>query len=126
VVSKGLVLVVDDDPGFLGAITSLLRAHDYEVESFESAEEFSKTFKSPDALCLILDISLGETSGIDLHRHLATSRVLIPVILITGNGMAQKAALDSGCVACLLKPFTGASLMDIIEGLRSRRAPMST
>ena len=118
--NSDLVLVVDDDPGFLVGIERLLRAHGLEVEVFESAEAFQNRVNSHDALCLVLDINLGKASGIELRLSLSSSGLSLPVIFITGNDndAVRTVALEAGCVAYLPKPFTGAALMDAIEKAR--------
>jgi FixJ family two-component response regulator len=69
------------------------------------------------ALCLVLDINLSDGSGIELRHQLAESGVDVPVIYITGNDSdaTRMAAVASGCLAYLTKPFTAQSLIESIE-----------
>jgi FixJ family two-component response regulator len=112
-----VVFVVDDDPGMLKGLERLLKTHGFDVELFESAEEFNKRANFCNAICLVLDINLNGKSGIELKRQLAASGVSLPVIFITASDsdVTRKAALDVGCVAYLTKPFSAKSLMDAIE-----------
>ena len=55
---RNLVLVVDDDPGVLGAIKRLLRQRDYEPILFSSAQAFKSHTDFENAACVILDINL--------------------------------------------------------------------
>jgi FixJ family two-component response regulator len=75
------------------------------------------------AACVILDINLPDGSGIDLRQDLKAASVSVPVIFITGNAIlkAREAAVASGCVAFLTKPFSSRELieplkMDILRG----------
>lgn len=70
-----------------------------------------------EASCLVLDINLNGTCGIELKRRLTRSEVSLPVIFITGadNEAARKAALEEGCVAYLAKPFSSDVLIEVIE-----------
>jgi len=111
------ILVVDDDPGILKAVQRLLRQHNYEPILFSSAEAFKNHTDFESAVCVILDINLNDGSGIELRYGLKAAGSSVPVIYITGNDnpAVRKAALDSGCIAFLTKPF---SVQELIEPLK--------
>jgi FixJ family two-component response regulator len=111
------VVVVDDDPSMLAAIERLLRAHGFEVQVHESAAAFRASGKLTNAVCLVLDINLGDESGLELRRRLQRSGISLPVIFITASDRdeTRKAALDAGCLAYLRKPFSGQSLVDAVR-----------
>jgi FixJ family two-component response regulator len=113
---RNLVLVVDDDLGTLKGVQRLLRQHAYEPILFSSAEAFKNHTDFDRAVCLILDINLEDGSGIELRYRLKADGVSVPVIYMTGNEdpAVRKAALDSGCIAFLTKPF---SVQELIEPL---------
>jgi FixJ family two-component response regulator len=117
---NNVVLVVDDDRGFLKSVERVLRAHGFQVEAFDSAEAFQNHNDSRDALCVVLDVHLGDASGIELGRHLARAGIWVPVIYITGNDsdVVRKAAFETGCLAYLRKPFPTSSLIAAIEKAR--------
>jgi FixJ family two-component response regulator len=114
--NRNPVLVVDDDPGMLKAVQRLLRQHAYEAILFSSAEAFKKHADIEKAACVILDINLNDGSGIELRYHLKAEGHSVPVIYITGseNAAVREAALASGCIAFLTKPF---STQELIEPL---------
>jgi FixJ family two-component response regulator len=114
---QNLVLVVDDDPGMLKGIQRLLRQHAYEPILFSSAEAFKHHTNFENVACVILDINLNDGSGIELRHGLNAADVSVPVIYITGNDTpaVREAALDSGCIAFLTKPF---SVLQLIEPLK--------
>ena len=118
---KRIVLVVDDDPGMLAAIKRLLRAHAYDSILFASAQAFRSHSGIEQAACVILDIELPDGSGIELRLDLKVAGVYVPVIYITGNlnPAVREAAVASGCVAFLTKPF---SALELIEPLRKLAA----
>ena len=119
------ILVVDDDPGILKAVQRLLRQHDYEAILFSSAEAFKNHTDFESAVCVILDINLNDGSGIELRYGLKAAGNSVPVIYITGNDnpAVRKAALDSGCIAFLTKPFSAQELMEPLK--RAGRHPNS-
>jgi FixJ family two-component response regulator len=114
---RNLVLVVDDDLGMLRAIKRLLRQHDYEPILFSSAQAFKSHTDFEKAACVILDINLNDGSGIELRQGLKAAGVSVPVIYITGNASpaVRDAALRSGCVAFLTKPFSSQELIEPLK-----------
>lgn len=111
------VFVVDDDLGMLRGIKRLLREFGFDAVLFDSAEAFQSQANLDDAFCVVLDVNLQNSSGIDLRKRLTTRGISLPVIFITGNDSdaTRTAALDSGCSAYLTKPFPAQSLIDPIE-----------
>ena len=110
---RNLVLVVDDDPGMLKAVQRLLRQHAYEPIVFSSAQAFKRHADFDKAAAVILDINLPDGSGIELRQGLKAAGIAVPVIFITGNEnpAVRKAAVESGCVAFLTKPFSAQELI---------------
>jgi FixJ family two-component response regulator len=115
--TRNVVFVVDDDPGTLRGVYRLLREYGYESVLFPSAEAFQKHQDFEEAFCIILDINLHHESGIELRRKLKAAGISVPVIYVTGNDNAvtRTAALESGCIAYLTKPFSAKSLIEPIE-----------
>ncbi|HEY2529738.1 MAG TPA: response regulator [Xanthobacteraceae bacterium] len=112
-----IVLVLDDDPGMLKGLERLLKARGYKVQLFNSVNDFRSRADPHHAGCLVLDVNLNGTSGIDLRRQLTSSSISLPVIFITGNDsdIIRNAALEVGCVAYLTKPFSAKSLIEAVE-----------
>ena len=111
--------IVDDDVGFLKGIERLLAAHGLEVRTFSSAEEFQAEADPDDAACLILDIHLGEVSGIQLMQEILQSGAKPPVVLITANDSerTRREAWAAGCSAFLQKPVSAKVLMDAVRSV---------
>lgn len=111
------VLVVDDDPGTLKGVKRLLREHGYESVLFSSAESFEHHDDFEHALCIVLDINLHHESGIEVRHRLKAAGILLPVIYITANDnhAVRTAAMESGCIAYLIKPFPAKSLIEPIQ-----------
>ena len=119
-----LVFVVDDDPGMLRGVRRLLREHGYDSVVFPSADAFQKHDDFEQAICVILDIHLRDDSGIEVRHRLKAAGISLPVIYMTGkdNDATRMAAMASGCVAYLTKPFTAQSLIEPIERAFAGRA----
>jgi FixJ family two-component response regulator len=114
---RKVVFVVDDDPGTLKGVKRLLRAHGYDSVLFPSAEAFQNHDDLEQAFCVILDVDLNDESGIELRHRLKAAGISVPVIYITAsdNPATRMAAIKSGCIAYLTKPFSARSLIEPIE-----------
>ena len=112
-----VVFVVDDDPSTLKGVKRLLREHGFDCVLFQSAEALRKCENFDQAFCIVLDINLNDESGIELRHKLIAAGVSLPVVYITANDnhATRMAAIESGCIAYLTKPFAAKSLMEPIE-----------
>ena len=114
---RKLVFVVDDDPGMLRGVKRLLREHGYESIAFPSADAFQRHGDFEQAVCVVLDVDLNDESGIEVRHRLKAAGISLPVIFMTGkdNPATRMAAIESGCLAYLTKPFAAKSLIEPIE-----------
>jgi FixJ family two-component response regulator len=112
-----LISVVDDDDSVRESLRCLIRSYGFAVEVFASAEEFLKSDHLCKTRCLILDVRMTGTNGLELQRRLAASHREIPVIFITAHGgeTARSQALKDGAVDYLLKPFREEALLHAIH-----------
>jgi FixJ family two-component response regulator len=103
----------------LRSVARLLRQFGYASLLFPSAEAFANHRDFGNVACIVLDIDLGDGSGIDLKHRLNAANISVPVIYMTGNDTpaVRMAALESGCVAYLTKPFSAKSLMEPLESI---------
>jgi two-component system KDP operon response regulator KdpE len=105
-VSGGLVLVVDDEPQILRALTTNLRGAGYDVVTAATGEDAlaQAATRSPDAV--ILDLVLPDLSGVEVCRQLrAWSEVPVIVLSAVGEEGAKVSALDAGADDYVTKPF---------------------
>jgi FixJ family two-component response regulator len=108
--------IVEDDPEIRDALECTLSCRGFQTELYESAEEFINAAKTSRAACLLVDIQLGDISGVELARQLSATNCSFPVIFMTGSddAMLYKQAIDVGCVALLHKPFPADQLIESI------------
>ena len=84
--SSGIVFVVDDDPSVRKASARLFRTADFQVETFESAQEFLE-YPRPDLpSCLVLDVRMPGLSGVELQEQLMAHDADLPIVFMTGHG----------------------------------------
>jgi FixJ family two-component response regulator len=87
-----VVYVVDDDDAVRDSLKALIEAHGIAVEDYASTAEFLGAPRPRREGCLLLDLHLPGTSGLDFlaaHRDLPQQ---LPVIMFTGRGDAQSRA----------------------------------
>ena len=114
---RELVSVVDDDESVRESLPDFLRSFGYNVEPFASAEEFLASDSLERTGCLVLDVAMPGMSGPELQLEMARRRIAIPIVFITAHSAPRVASqvLSRGAVACLLKPFTDAAILDAVN-----------
>jgi FixJ family two-component response regulator len=115
--SRWSIVLVDDDDSLRRALARTMRLAGYEVLAFRSADEFTASGVSCGQVCLVLDINLPGTSGIELRRAMAAKGWSPPTIFITAlDRHDTEAGLETlAPVAVLYKPFRNDELMSAIE-----------
>jgi FixJ family two-component response regulator len=116
------VAIVDDDDSIRQALGNLLRAADFDVLAFASAEDFLASLDHQPIGCVIADINLPGLSGVALLETLAASYRAIPGVLITARDDAATLSLISraGHVPHLRKPFSDDELFAAIQQVLPR------
>jgi FixJ family two-component response regulator len=117
-----VIHVVDDDPSFLAAVSSLLRASGFVVETFHSATEFLSRLAADTHGCVIADLS--DVDGLELQEALVKAGNAIPVIFLTGTGDIPSAvrAMRRGAEDFLCKPAPETELLDAVKRALARDA----
>jgi len=112
----GIVHIVDDDTFVRESLGNLLRSLNYQVALYRSAAEFLDNRSSEAPACLVLDIRLPGTSGLELQDYLARGDIKLPVILMTGFAdipMSVK-GMKAGAIDFLTKPIRDQDLIDAV------------
>jgi FixJ family two-component response regulator len=112
-VSRALVVVVDDDLSVRESLPELLRQCGFATAAFASADDFLGSNVLDLTSCLVLDVVMPGLSGIELARELARQGRAIPIVFISGDGDESDRArmLREGAVEFLFKPFSEAELL---------------
>lgn len=112
-----LVAVVEDDLSMRHAIERLLRVSGMACIGYESAESFLAGQREASPDLAVIDVNLDGADGLQLQARLRAEAPQLPVIVITGrhSEAVQGAALAQGCVAYMVKPFSGTELIDVIR-----------
>ncbi len=116
VVSPAIALL-DDDPAILRSMGRLLRSEGFEVLPFSSPSLFLSQVASLEPMCVVVDLSMPELSGLDVQRVLAERGVICPIVFVTGRGDIRTSvqAMRDGAVDFLTKPFDAEELLRALE-----------
>ncbi|HWB04075.1 MAG TPA: response regulator [Verrucomicrobiales bacterium] len=116
--NPGIVYLLDDEPGMLRAVGRLLRSEGFNVEAFSSVKSFLDACRPAEICCLVLDVSMPELDGMELHRRLTRAGILIPIVFLTGFGNIPMSvrAIKEGAVDFLTKPVND---MDLLLAVRT-------
>ncbi len=111
------VYVVDDDPDIRDSLSWLMGTVGLAVKTFGSADEFLRGFTSKGPGCLVVDIRMPGTSGLDLFEALVGRGEMIPVLFITAHADVPMAirAMKSGAADFIEKPFHRQTLLDKVQ-----------
>jgi len=111
-----VIAVVDDDPGILESIGSLLNSAGYEVRLFSTATALLESGGLADIDLLISDVAMPLMDGFDLARAVQAARPALPVIFVTGRpDLLRRSRLDRlGQYRVFKKPFHGQELLTAI------------
>ena len=123
------VFIIDDDASVRESIQDLVESVSLHAESFATAQGFLSGERRDGPSCLVLDVRLPGTSGLDLQQELSRAGVRIPIIFITGHADIPMTvrAMKSGAVEFLTKPFRDQDLLDVIHrALKRDRAIRET
>jgi len=111
-----VVFVVDDDYRIREALSSLISSVGLQVAVFSSAAEFLE-FERPEVPgCLVLDLQLPGTSGLELQQQLLAGDTP-PIVFISGHGDIPSSvrAIKSGAIEFFPKPFDAQELLRAVH-----------
>ncbi|WP_343715788.1 response regulator transcription factor [Inquilinus sp.] len=111
-----LVIIVDDDEFIREALSELILSAGFQPASFASTQDFLDADLLDVPGCMILDVRMPGTSGLDLQRRLAQSGNSKPIIFLTGHGDIPMTvqAMKAGAVDFLTKPVRDQTLLDAV------------
>ncbi len=111
------VYIVDDDPDMRDSLRWLFRTVGIDSVAFPTAEQFLSAPRAEGPSCLVLDVRMPGTGGMDLFEAMIARGYMIPVLFITAYADVPMAvrALKSGAVEFIEKPFNGQALLEKVQ-----------
>ncbi|TSD87190.1 response regulator transcription factor [Mycobacterium sp. KBS0706] len=113
---RPLVLIVDDDEAVRLALQELMFSVGLDAAGFASARELLDTTLPDRSGCMVLDVRLPGTSGLDLQQQLASNGRTKPIVFLTGHGDIPMTvqAMKAGAIDFLTKPVRDQTLLDAV------------
>lgn len=114
--SEETIYIVEDDEAVRDALETVLRVHGHVVEGFADGEAFFAGADLGRAKCLVLDVNLAGTSGLEILARLRAQGSIVPAVMVSGRA-AQEACAEAarlGARAFLEKPVAVKSLLAAI------------
>lgn len=111
-----LVFIVDDDAAVREAVQELMLSAGMDCVSFESTHELLNADVLNRPGCLVLDVRMPGSSGLDLQLHLTASGNPKPIVFLTGHGDIPMSvqAMKAGAIDFLTKPVRDQTLLDAV------------
>ncbi len=104
--SRGRILIADDEPTFLASTAELLRAEGFSVDTVEDASSALEAITSAQYDLLITDLEMPGNADLDLVQQVAHASGGLPIIIITGFPSVRSAvdSIELPVAAYLVKP----------------------
>ena len=80
-----VISIIDDDESVRTGLASLVRSLGLAAQTFAGADEFLQSHGLDDAGCLIIDVQMPGTGGLELQQGLAAHGRRLPIIFITAH-----------------------------------------
>lgn len=115
--TKGRILVADDDPGLLRLLVMRLTAAGHEVRTVESGEQALVQLPLFRPQVVITDMRMAGMDGMELFNAIRRHDQTLPVIILTAHGTIPDAvdATHNGVFAYLTKPFDSKTLLKWVD-----------
>lgn len=124
-----VIYVIDDQQSVRDALGEMLSVFGFETEKFDSADAFLKVLDPAKPACIVADVRMPGTDGIELVRELGNRSVNLPIILISGHADIPMAvtAIKAGAEEFIEKPVDDTLLVAAINrGLARMHDNMSS
>jgi FixJ family two-component response regulator len=126
-----VIHVIDDDQSLREALGSLFRSIGLRSHAHASVADFLAADREDRPGCLVLDVRIPGTSGLDFQDRLDELDIGLPAVLMSGHGDIPMSvrAMKAGAVDFLVKPFRDQDMLDAVAAAidrdRKRRAEAS-
>jgi two-component system chemotaxis response regulator CheY len=119
--SRGRVLIVEDQSEVRRALTLILTRGGYDVVTAEDGALGIETIRSGDnplmVDAIICDLLMPKVNGTEAVRYFRSQFPSVPVIVLTGHPEVERASwfYEQGVLQYLLKPVSAHVLLDTVE-----------
>jgi len=119
---KGRIFLVDDDELIIAMLSRMLKNSGYDVRIATNATNLVSKIKSWPPDIVLLDIRIGDQSGIDVLPELVKLDLPTQVVMLTADDTAETAvkAMKLGAVDYLTKPFNIDEVKIVLQNIMER------
>jgi two-component system response regulator FixJ len=111
------IFVIDDQDSVRRALGEMLSVFGFKVETYESADRFLAALDPARSGCVVADVRMPGTDGIELVRELHRRNIVLPVVLISGHADVPMAVagIKAGAEDFIEKPIDDVQLVSAIN-----------
>ncbi len=115
--TRGRILVVDDDSNILHVIRTRLQSENFDVDVASNGPEAIRRWGGNHYDVMILDVKMPEMDGLELMRRIQASNSHFQTIFLTAHGTIDSAvaAIKDGAFDYMTKPFDSRELVFRVE-----------
>ncbi|HEV2804261.1 MAG TPA: response regulator [Chthoniobacterales bacterium] len=119
-----IVCLVDDDSAVLKSIGRLLASDGFSARSFDKPKDFLAHVQTNAVPLVVLDLLMGEMSGLEVQARIAAHSPHTRVIVITGreDPKMKEEVLRAGAVAFFSKPFDDGQFLGAVRAALACRS----
>lgn len=114
------ILIAEDEPSILEALTFVLRRAGWTVHTVTDGEAVMNAVRRDAPRVLVLDIMMPKRSGFEVLKQIRGNEATaaLPVLVLTAKGQQQdrKVAEELGADSFVTKPYSNA---DVVEAVRA-------
>ncbi len=117
--SKKQILIVDDEPAWVKALSLLLRKQGYKVLEATNGRDALVTLSGSKPDLILSDVRMPDMNGFDfldqVRRTSKNSKTPVIFLSAVDDYDARKAAKDLGAVDYLVKPFDEKDMLSVLS-----------
>ncbi len=118
------ILIADDDPNILLALSYLMRREGHEVRTATDGQQTLDAVAQAAPDLVLLDLMMPKANGYDVCRTLRASSAYdgVRIVMLTAKGREadQRAGLALGADAYISKPFAIGDVLDCVASVLAR------
>lgn len=117
------ILIVDDEPDYLIALSDVLKDKGYKVDTATGIDQLIAKARKIHFNVILTDTMLPGMMGAETFKEIReiTPRTTIMVMSANYKKNMEKEFIKAGVYTCLLKPFNIDKLLELIERVKSKK-----
>lgn len=122
------ILIAEDEPSILEALTFVLRRAGWTVHTVTDGEAVMNAVRRDQPRVLVLDIMMPKRSGFEVLKQIRGNEATaaLPVLVLTAKGQQQdrRIAGELGANSFVTKPYSNADVVEAVRALLDEPAAL--